>query len=125
MPMFHRSAVPLVAVSVLAACLGCRPAAVPPGSPAGAAPNGTPQTWSPEQQKAVDLARDFLAKNKTDWGAPSAAVRQPAGGAEWVGKPEDTFMITYPMPQKEEMVGGPRAVFVNIQTGKAMFVPRD
>ena len=99
-----------------AACAGCRPAAAPPAPP---------RQWASDEQKAVDLAANFLAMKKTDWGRPESATRRPGGPSEALGPRGDAFMVTYPTPPDEEKVGGPRAVFVNIATGKAESVPRD
>lgn len=114
MNMPRRRGFTVAAIIMLAA--GCRPAAPPPIPP---------RQWAPDEQKAVYFAADFLSRNKTDWGRPELAARQSGGPSEHLGPPGDVFMVTYPTPPGEEKVLGPRAVFVNIATGKAEFVPRD
>jgi hypothetical protein len=121
------AAVSIMAFASLAACAGCREKTpAPPGSDDGAPPpKAAPREWSPEQQKVVNLAKEFLKKNGTDWGEPEAVNRQGKDYETEGGKGEDVFWVSYATPTDEVKVLGPRSVVVNVRTGKAAFVPRD
>ncbi len=106
----------MTACLALAACAGCQGDA--PAPPKGSGPGGT---LTPDEQKAVDLARDFLAKSGTNWGSPVKVQRQPKGFDTPAGKGEDTYLLTYPTPEDEVKTISWREVFVNTKTGKVAF----
>ncbi len=80
---------------------------------------------TPNEKKAVDLARAFLVKKKVKWGQPARIARPSKGMAERVGGEKDAFLIGYPTPAKERARLGERLVVVNIATKKVAFIPRD
>jgi len=94
--------------------LGC---SHPGGSASGpASPSVQLGTLSEPEQKAVDAARQLLQRQGLSWGQPDGIQPTPDGKAYW---------ITYPTPQKEIKVLGPRAVTVDRETWEAKLVMRD
>ncbi len=111
---------PLLAGAVAAGgWAGCQQAA-PPATQSQPAP---PASFSPDQQKAVDLAQAFLAKGGPNWGRPYK-VEVYGGDAGPVGKGEDTYVVTSPTPPDEVKLVSERAVLVNVKTGQAALAPR-
>ena len=70
--------------------------------------------WSEPEQKAVDAARQLLDRQGLAWGQPDRVDLTPDGKAYW---------ITYPTPDSEIKVLGPRAVTVDVKTGEAKLEP--
>jgi hypothetical protein len=82
-------------------------------SPAPPAPVASPRT--PDEQKAMDLARTYLDKQGMKWGAPKAVTPQAPAG---------TFTLTYPTPEDEVKVLGERELTVDVKAGEVKPVPR-
>jgi hypothetical protein len=96
----------LVALLLALAGAGCsnKPPSVPPAAPANA-----------DEQKAVDLAQQYLDRSNLNWGAPKEIKPLPEAG---------TFSLSYSTPEDEVKVIGDRAVTVNVKTGEVKPVPR-
>ena len=80
---------------------------------------------TPDEKKAVALARAFLAKKKVKWGEPARITRASKGQGELVGGENGAFLLSYPTPFRESHVLGQRMVVVNIATRKVAFIPRE
>jgi hypothetical protein len=71
---------------------------------------------SEAEQRAVNAARQLLDRKPSSWGEPESISLTPDGKSYW---------ITYPTPEKEQKVLGPRVVTVEIATWEAKEVMRD
>jgi hypothetical protein len=80
---------------------------------------------TPDEKKAVELARAFLARKKVKWGEPARISRASKGQGELVGGEKGAFLISYLTPVKESYLLGQRMVVVNIATRKVAFIPRE
>ena len=108
-------------VGLLFAVLGCsrgeRPGDPPASAPsAPVAPGPAASTLTDPERKAVAAARDLLRREGLRWDEP-ASVRKSPDGKE--------YRVTYPTPEKEIKVLGPRAVTVNAESWEAKLVMRD
>lgn len=75
---------------------------------------------SPEEQKAVELARQFLEKQQRDWGTPIEVKPPPSKGDIIRGQENQTYTIVYATPYSERSLG-PRTILVNVETGAVRY----
>ncbi len=71
---------------------------------------------SAEELRAVELARQYLEKERLPWGEPMEIIPQQEPG---------TFWLTYPTPPEELKVLGDRALTVDVRSGEVKVVPRE
>lgn len=104
-------------IPLVAGCKDTR--TVTPGVPAPA-----PAAFSPDEQRAVDAAQGFLAKQGKDWGAPSKVTRAEGGYFPAVEKAGVVYHVTYPTAADEVKLIGDRVVLVDLKGDRAAFLPR-
>jgi Protein of unknown function (DUF3592) len=115
-----RSFVPLwqwcLVTGLLGATLTC---CVGPGAlVVGALAPSLPVPASPrsaEERRAMELARQYLERERLRWGEPVEITPQPEPG---------TFWLAYPTPPEELKVLGDRALTVDVRSGEVKVVPR-
>ena len=74
---------------------------------------------------AVELAKEFLAKEQTTWGEPTAVEQVPEDQENLVGTGGKRYRLVFQTSSEEIRVVGDRTILVNTQTGKVVFEPRD
>lgn len=82
------------------------------------------ENLSEEQKAAVELATEYLKKQKSNWGNPTKIRHHPEGANSIVGKGKAVYTIYYPTPEREIPLVGERGVQVNVETKQVRFLPR-
>lgn len=80
---------------------------------------------SPDEKKAVGLAKALLAEEKIDWGDPTAVKPLGPGWEAIMGERANCLLVVFATPEKELPLLGDRTVMVNVSSGKAMISPRE
>ena len=113
----------ILGVTLVILVVGCSRSVEPNATPTIPAPPAIPAPppaalghLSEPEQKAVIAARQLLERQKVSWGDPESIKLILEGKQYW---------ITYPTPDREQKVLGPRVVTVEVATWEAKQVMRD
>jgi hypothetical protein len=114
----------VVTAALVLLLVGCSAAPQPGPRPPGKAGQAALGQLTPDEQKAVRLAQEFLENKKTDWGSPTQVEREQAEVLPGF-KGEGVYRVSYATPPDELPLLGDRGVIVDVKTGRTAYVPRD
>jgi uncharacterized protein (TIGR03067 family) len=82
-----------------------------------------PQKLTPEEEKVVAVAQDYLKKRKMTWETPMEVKRPPnrVNVPDWkkyVEEEKNIWKVVYETPKTELKALGPRTLFVNMRTNE-------